>query len=77
LTGLLAELVDYIEKFSGGDFNNNMYELLSGYRHYGWLEPILPDSARGMASVLEGMWEDKRLEGEELAEQIRLGQMSY
>jgi hypothetical protein len=77
LTGLLAELVDYIEKFSGGDFNNNMYELLSGYRHYGWLKPILPDSARGMASVLEGMWEEKRLEGEELAEQIRLGQMSY
>jgi hypothetical protein len=30
-----------------------------------------------MASVLEGMLEDKRLEGEELAEQIRLGQMSY
>lgn len=77
LTGLLAELVDYIKKFSDGDFNNNMYELLRDYRHYGWLEPILPASARGMASVLEGMLEDKRLEGEELAEQIRLGQMSY
>ena len=77
LTGLLAELVHYIEKFSDGDFNNNMYELLRDYRHYGWLEPILPASARGMASVLEGMLEDKRLEGEELAEQIRLGQMSY
>jgi hypothetical protein len=77
LTGLLAELVAHIKKFSGGDFNNKMYELLFGYRHYGWLEPILPKSERGMASVLEGMCEDKRLEGEELDEQIRLGQMSY
>lgn len=77
LTGLLAELVAYVNKFSGGDFNNNMYELLHRYRHYGWLEPILPKSERGMASVLEGMFEDRRLEGEELDEQIRLGQMSY
>ena len=77
LKGLLAELVAHINKFSGGDFNNKMYELLRRYRHYGWLEAILPASERGMASVLEGMLEDKRLEGEELDEQIRLGQMSY
>ena len=77
LTGLLAELVDYIRKFSGGDFINNLYELLSGYRHYGWLKPILPDTARSMVSAMEGMWQEECLKGEELAEQIRLGQMSY
>ena len=77
LIGLLAELVDFIEASSREKFTHNLYELLKDYRHYSWLKPILPDSARSMVSVMEGMWEDKRLEGEELAEQIRLGQMSY
>ena len=73
LAKLLAELVDYMQAFSGSNFTNNLYRLLIDFHHYSWLEPLLPDSARGRMDAMEEM----RLEGEEEAERLRLGQMSY
>lgn len=77
LMGLLAELVVFIKASSGAKSTDNLYELLKNYRHYGWLAPLLPDSARGIGGAMEARWEERRLEGEEEAERIRLGQMSY
>jgi hypothetical protein len=73
LIGLLAELVDFIQAFSGPNFTNNLYKLLRDFYHYSWLGPLLPESARSKIGEMEEM----RSEHEDEAERFRLGQQSY
>jgi hypothetical protein len=73
LIGLLAELVDFIQAFSGERFTKNLYDVLYDFHHRNWLEPYLPESARLKIWVMEEM----KSEDDDYDEQIRLGQMYY
>lgn len=73
LTELLAELVDFIEAFSGEYFTDNLYELLGRFDSpYSQLEPYLP--APALAKIGE-MQERRRQEWEDY--QRRCDEMYY
>jgi hypothetical protein len=73
LAGMLAELVDLMYASPGRKFINDLYRLLVDFRHYSWLDPLLPDSARSRIDDMVEM----RSDAEDEDERFRLGQMSY
>jgi len=74
LTELLAEMVDYIQAFSGEKFTKNLYDMLICFdARCPWLEPFLPDSARVKISEMQEM--KSRYEDE--ADRFALWLMSF
>ncbi|HEX6623128.1 MAG TPA: hypothetical protein VF064_05410, partial [Pyrinomonadaceae bacterium] len=73
MAGMLAELVDLMYASPGRKFINDLYRLLVDFRHYSWLEPLLPDAARSRIDDMVEM----RSDAEDEDERFRLGQMSY
>ncbi len=73
LTELLAELVAFIQAFSGKYFTDNLYELLGRFDPpHSWLEPYLPAPA---LSKISEMQERRRQEWEDY--QRRCDEMYY
>ena len=71
---MLAEMVDYIQAFSGEKFTKNLYDMLMYFdARCLWLEPFLSDSASVKISEMEEM--KSRYEDE--AERFRLWLMSF
>jgi hypothetical protein len=72
LTELLAEIVGFIQAFSGENFTKNLYDMLIDFNaRCPWLEPFLPDSARHFISNLEELHSELCAQSEDDNERFR------